>query len=128
MTSAAKFSSSVSRFQEALRLSLMKGRSIVISAHHCQQTCAIRATRALSLSDGSLRAIRRRKDILHKFFKRSRCAVLPRTRLLRSENSRVDGLEQLDVFHGSLRRNTHLGQRLLHLVVRKLLVTQIGFA
>src|SRR6266852_4042870 len=34
-----------------------------------------------SLSGGSLRAIRSQKDILHKSFKRSRCAVLRRTRL-----------------------------------------------
>src|SRR5579859_1527685 len=75
-----------------------------------------------------LPVICRRKDILHKFFKRSRCAVLPRTRLLRSEESCIDGLEHLDIHRGFLRRKTRLRQRLSHLVIRKLLVTQIRFA
>src|SRR5882672_11950846 len=86
------------------------------------------ATWALSLTGGSLPVIRSRKDILRKLFKRSRCAVLRRTRLLRNEDSCVDGLVHLDVQRGSLRRNTHLRQHLLHLVIGKLLVTQIRFA
>src|SRR5271169_4845964 len=57
-----------------------------------------------SLASRSLRVIRSQKDILHKFSKRSRCAVLRRTRLLRSEDSCVDGLEHLDVHRGFLGR------------------------
>src|SRR4029077_20382464 len=64
------------------------------------QTGATGATRALSLSGGNLPVIRSRKDILHKFFKRSRCAVLRRTRLLRSDDSCVDGLVHLDIRRG----------------------------
>src|SRR5260370_29564555 len=80
------------------------------------------------LSGESLSVIRGRKDILHKFFERSRRAVLRRTRLLRSEDSRIDGLEHLDVHLGFPRRKTRLRQRLLHLVLRKLLVAQIRLA
>src|SRR5260370_25918661 len=58
------------------------------------------------LSGESLSVIRGRKDILHKFFERSRRAVLRRTRLLRSEDSRIDGLEHLDVHLGFPRRKT----------------------
>src|SRR5580704_6558886 len=76
-----------------------------------------------NLSGGSFRVIRSQEDILHKFFKRSRCSVLRRTRFLRSEDSRVNGPEHLDVHGGFLRRKTHLCQCLLHLVVRKLFVT-----
>src|SRR4029077_9228052 len=97
-----------------------------LSAAACRnsrlQTGATGATWALSLSGGSLPVIRRRKDILHKFFKRSRCAVLRRTRLLRNEDSCINCLIHLDVQRGSLRRNTNLRQHLLHLVIRKLLV------
>jgi len=69
----------------------------------------------LSLS-GSLPVICSHKDILHKCLKRSRCAVLRRMRLLRSEDSCVNGLEHLDIHRSFLRRKTHLYQRLLHLV------------
>lgn len=44
--------------------------------------------------------IRNRKNILDKLFKRSRCAVLQRMRLLRSEKCGVDGREHLDVHRG----------------------------
>jgi hypothetical protein len=60
------------------------------------------------LRSAGLPVICRRKDILHKFFKRSRCSVLPRTRLLRSEDTCVDRLEHLDVHRGFLRRHAHL--------------------
>src|SRR5580700_2834707 len=82
----------------------------------------------LSLSAGSRSVVRSRKDILHKVFKRSRCGVLRQTRLQRNEDSCVDGFVHLDIQSSSLRRNTHLRQHLLHLVIRELLVTQIRFA
>jgi hypothetical protein len=72
--------------------------------------------------------IRNRENILHKVFNRSRCSVLFRTRLQRNEDSCVDGFVHLDVHGSSLRRNAQLRQRLLHLVIRELLVTQIRFA
>src|ERR1700675_2069657 len=75
----------------------------------------------------SLPVIRRRKNILHKLFNRSGCSVLYRTRLQRNEDSCVDGFVHLDVHGSSLRWDTQLRQRLLHLVIRELLVTQIRF-
>src|SRR5580700_7471944 len=78
-----------------------------------------------SLSAGSLPVIRGRKHFLHELFKRSRCSVLPRAWLQWNEDSCVDGFVHLDVHGSSLRRNTQLRQRLLHLVIRELLVTQI---
>src|ERR1700734_2741847 len=85
-------------------------------------------TSELSLSGGSLPLIRRRTDILHKFLKRCRGGVVRRTRLPRSDDSFVDGLEHLNVNFGFLRRKTCLRQPLLHLDIRKLHVTQIRFA
>src|SRR3984885_8168369 len=52
--------------------------------------------RRLSLSAVSLRVICGHKNILHKFFHRSRCAVLPGTLLHSNEQSSIDGLEHLD--------------------------------
>jgi signal transduction histidine kinase len=71
--------------------------------------------------------IRSHKNILHKSFEGSRRSVLRRTRLQRNEDSCVDGFVHLDVHGSSLRRNTQLRQRLQHLVIRELLVTQIRF-
>src|SRR5580658_5912708 len=62
----------------------------------------------LSLSAVSLRVIRGHKNIPHKCFKRSRRAVLGGTRLLRNEESSIDGLEHFDVHGGFLRRKAHL--------------------
>src|SRR6202050_2632006 len=87
-----------------------------------------RATLELRLSGGSLPAIRRRKDILHKLFKRRGRAVLRLARFPSSDHSCVDSLEHLDVRRGFRRRETHLRQHLLHPVIRKLHVTQIWFA
>src|SRR5277367_361173 len=78
---------------------------------------------ALSLSARSFPAIRRHKNILYKSFEGSRSGVLRRTRLQRNENSCVDGFVHLDVHGSPLRRDTQLRQRLLHLVIRELLVT-----
>src|SRR5207244_11217985 len=61
------------------------------------QTSTTGATWALSLSGGSGPVIRSRKNIPYKCFKGSRCRVLRRTRLLRNEDSCVDGLVHLDV-------------------------------
>src|SRR5713101_586668 len=86
-------------------------------------TGATGAPWAPSLSGASRPFMRRRKDIPDKVFKRSRCGVLRRTRLLRNEDSCVDGLVHLDAHRGSLRQNPLLRQHLLHLVIGKLLVT-----
>src|SRR5260370_31723401 len=69
-----------------------------------------RCSWAPSLSGASLPLIRGREDIPDKVFKRSRCGVLRRTRLLLNEDSCVDGFVHLDVHRGSLRRNPLLRQ------------------